>query len=336
MKKMMLTLSLSFAFLISGCKPEEKMELAVSEVTIEYGDVLSLNAEDYLVDGTDKEILDNVIVDVGIVNDEGKTEGPIDTDGSDLKVGSYQLSLRYNIEIKLLTVTVQDTTPPEFINFTEKVTFAQGESTDLSQLFKIEDKSPVEVTVEGDVDFNVIGEYKVKIIAKDEYDNTTEKECNIQITAKEVAVETPNTSGGSGSSNSSSGSSNSSTNSGSNNSSNTGGSSNAGSSSGSSNTGSSGSGGSTTTPPSQPEPTPEPHEHKFIVNSTTTYYEGNELLFDNWDDALAKGDEVQYYAFNHSVEEAIEKYGNWTNLTVKGVRCANGCGELWYVVELTY
>ena len=342
MKKLAFSLlSLSMVLAMTACSsPADNLQLEVTEITVEYGDALSLEPKEYLAEDTSEDILSDTKVEVFAVEDDKKDEDPIETDGTDLEVGNYVLSLSYNDEIEDVNVTVKDTTPPEFVDFNDTISIEQGTAdVTLENLFKAEDGSDFEITVEGDVDYNTVGTYTVKVVAKDEYDNSTEKDCNIVITEKEVAANTPNTSGGSSggssSSNSSSGSSNSSTSSGSNNSSNTGGSSNAGSSSGSSNTGSS-SGGSTTTPPSQPEPTPEPHEHKFIVNSTTTYYEGNELLFDNWDDALAKGDEVQYYAFTHSVEEAMEKYGNWSNLTVKGVRCANGCGELWYAVELTY
>ena len=342
MKKLMKSLlSMALILSVAACSsPADNLQLEVTEITVEYGDVLSLEPKEYLAEDTNEDVLKDTKVEVFAVEDDQKAEETLETDGSDLEVGNYILSLSYNDETEEVNVTVEDTTAPEFVDFNETVTFVQGESTDLTQLFKTNDLSAVEVTVEGNVDFNTAGTYTVKVVAKDEYDNSTEKDCNIVITEKEVAANTPNTSGGSSggssSSNSSAGSSNSSTSSGSNNSSNTGGSSNTGNSgsSGSSNTGSS-SGGSTT-PPSQPEPTPEPHQHKFIVNSTTTYYEGNELLFDNWDDAVAKADEIQFYAVNHGVEAAIERWGDWKNVAVFGVRCANGCGELWYAVELTY
>ena len=37
-----------------------------------------------------------------------------------------------------------------------------------------------------------------------------------------------------------------------------------------------------------------PHQHKFVVNDTTTYYEGSELLFNHWNDAVAKSTDIQY------------------------------------------
>lgn len=338
MKKLMKGL-LSMALMISvvACSSADNLQLEVTEITVEYGDALSLDPKDYLAEDTSEDILNEVTAEVFVVEDDVKADEPLETDGSDLEVGNYVLSLSYNDEVEDVNVTVEDTTAPEFVDFNDTISIEQGTAdVTLENLFKAEDGSDFEITVEGDVDYNTVGTYTVKVVAKDEYDNSTEKDCNIVITEKEVVANTPNTSGGSSggssSSNSSSGSSNSSTSSGSNNSSNTGGSSNNGSSGsgGSSNTGSS---GSTTTPPSQPEPTPEPHEHKFIVNSTTTYYEGNELLFDNWNDANNKLNEIYEHGFE---QEYIDKYGYWKNISVFGVRCANGCGELWYAVELTY
>lgn len=339
MKKLMKGL-LSMALMLSvvACSSADNLQLEVTEITVEYGDPLSLDPKDYLAEDTSEDILNEVTTEVFVVEDDQKAEKALETDGSDLEVGNYILSLSYNDEVEEVNVTVEDTTAPEFVDFNDTISIEQGTAdVALENLFKAEDASSAEITVEGNVDFNTAGTYPIKVTAKDEYENATEKDCSIVITEKEVAVETPNTSGGSSggfsSSNSSAGSSNSSTGSGSNNSSNTGGASNTGGSGsgGNSNTGSSGSGGSTT-PPSQPEPTPEPHQHKFIVNSTTTYYEGNELLFDNWDDAIEKSTNIQYELNG----ETSQKWGNWRNITTKGVRCANGCGELWYVVELTY
>lgn len=341
MKKLMKgLLSMALMFSVVACSSADNLQLEVTEITVEYGDALSLEPKEYLAEDTSEDILNDTKVEVFVVEDDQKAEEALETDGSYLEVGNYILSLSYNDEVEDVNVTVEDTKAPEFVDFNETVTFVQGESTDLTQLFKTNDLSAVEVTVEGNVDFNTAGTYPIKVTAKDEYENTTEKDCSIVITAKEVAVNTPNTSGGSSSSSSSNNSSsgNNSSNTGSsNNTGSTGGSSNTGSSgsssSGSSNTGSS-SGGSTTPPsqPSQPEPTPEPHQHKFIVNDTTTYYEGNELLFDNWDDAIEKSTNIQY-SLNG---ETSLKWGNWRNVSVFGVRCANGCGELWYAVELTY
>lgn len=322
MKKLMKSLlSLSMFLAMTACSSADNLQLLLTEVTVEYGESLSLDPKEYLVEDTSEDILSDTKVEVFAVEDDKKDEDPIETDGSDLEVGNYILSLSYNDEVEDVNVTVSDTTAPEFVDFNETVTFVQGESTDLTQLFKTNDLSAVEVTVEGNVDFNTAGTYPIKVTAKDEYENATEKDCSIVITEKEVAVNTPNTaggsSGGSSSSNSSAGSSNSSTNSGSNNSSNTGGStgSSGSSSSGSSNTGSSGSDGSTTTPPSQPAA----HTHVWVDDWGTVISYNSELFFDNRKDAEVKADEL---ANQFGSPEFVEKYGYPTNYWIKRVHCS--------------
>lgn len=332
MKKLMLMLSLLFVFLASSCKPEEKLELAVSEVTIECGDVLSLNAEDYLVDGTDKEILDNVIVDVGIVNDEGKTEGPIDTDGSDLKVGSYQLSLRYNIEIKLLTVIVQDTTPPEFIDCPETVTFVQGIVTDLTQVYDAKDFSDFEVTIEGNVDFNTIGEYKIKVIAQDEYGNATEKESTVIITATETSNTSENRETNTYGNNTSASSGNETTTSSESSSSGSSSNSNLGSNSSesSTNTGTSDNGSSSSTaPPSQPTQPECQHEYSNVGSTgiLTDEYPGDlaEAIYSS-----VPGDEL----FEKYIRPILEKNSGNYAVDVYPVRCEKCKQSLKYTINV--
>lgn len=310
MKKLMKGL-LSIALMLSvvACSSADNLQLEVTEITVEYGDPLSLDPKDYLAEDTSEDILNEVTAEVFVVEDDQKAEDPIDTDGSDLEVGNYVLSLSYNEEVEDVKVTVSDTTAPEFVDFTDRVIFIQGESTDLTQLFKTEDKSPVEVTVEGNVDFNTVGEYSVKFIATDEYENTTEKDCVIQIDEKPKEI-TPvkDTSGNSGS-NSSSSSSNTSSNSNSSTGSNNSGSS-GNSSSGSSNTSgnSSSSGGSTTTQPSQPTA----HTHVWVDDWGQPNTSG--LIYDTWDEAANKCDEI---GFSGTME-----YGDWTNIGVDRVHCS--------------
>lgn len=321
MKKLMKSLlSLSMFLAMTACSSADNLQLLLTEVTVEYGESLSLDPKEYLVEDTSEDILSDTKVEVFAVEDDKKDEDPIETDGSDLEVGNYILSLSYNDETEEVNVTVSDTTSPEFVDFNDTISIEQGtKDVTLENLFKAEDGSDFEITVEGDVDYNTVGTYTVKVVAKDEYDNSTEKDCNIVITEKEVAANTPNTSGGSSggssSSNSSAGSSNSSTSSGSNNSSNAGGStgSSGSSSSGSSNTGSS-SGGSTT-PPSQPTA----HTHVWVDDWGTVISYNSELFFDNRKDAEVKADEL---ANQFGSPEFVEKYGYPTNYWIKRVHCS--------------
>ena len=321
MKKLMKgLLSIALMFSVAACSSADNLQLEVTEITVEYGDTLSLEPKEYLAEDTSEDILSDTKVEVFAVEDDQKTEEALETDGTDLEVGTYVLSLSYNDEVEEVNVTVEDTTAPEFVDFNDTISIEQGTAdVALENLFKAEDASSAEITVEGNVDFNTAGTYPIKVTAKDEYENATEKDCSIVITEKEVAVETPNTSGGSSggssSSNSSSGSSNSSTGSGSNNSSNTGGSSNTGSSSGSSNTGSSGSGGSTTTPPSQPTA----HTHVWVDDYGNVYAYDDELFCSTSKEAEIKGDAL---ANQIGTPEFVEKYGYPSNYGIDRVHCS--------------
>lgn len=336
MKKLMKSL-LSMALMLSvvACSSADNLQLSKADVTLEYGDALSLDPKEYLVEDTSEDILNDTKVEVFVVEDDKKDEDPIETDGTDLAVGSYVLSLSYNDEIEDVNVTVKDTTPPEFVDFNDTISIEQGTAdVTLENLFKAEDASNVEITVTGDVDYNTAGTYPVKVTAKDEYENATEKDCSIVITEKEVDVETPNTSGGSSggssSSNSSSGSSNSS-NTGSNNSGSAGGSSNTGnsgsSSSGSSNTGSSGSGGSNT-PPSQPEVTECQHEYSNVGSTG--------ILTDEYPGELAQAIFEGYYPeseyWHYYVEVGADKAGG--GVDVYPVRCEKCKQSVKYTINI--
>ncbi|WP_294562482.1 hypothetical protein [uncultured Traorella sp.] len=315
-KKMYGMLSLAILLSTAACSSADDLQLAKTEITVEYGDPLSLDPKDYLIEDTAEDILHGTSVKVFIAEGNNKKNEPLDTDGTGLEVGSYILSLSYKDETEDVKVNIEDTTAPEFVNFTEKVILIQGESTDLTKLFQVKDLSAVEVTVEGEVDFDTVGKYPVTFIAKDKYENMTEKECVIQIDEKpKEIIPVIDTMGNDSPKNSES----------------TFGL-NSATSAANSNASSNSSHGSVTTQPIQPEPAPMPHQHKFVVNDTTTYYEGSELLFNHWNDAVAKSTDIQYELNG----ETWQKWGLWKNVSVFGVRCSNGCDELWYAVELIY
>ncbi|WP_071441740.1 DUF5011/hyalin repeat domain-containing protein [Traorella massiliensis] len=339
MKKLMKSLlSMALMFSVVACSSADNLQLETTEITVEYGEALSLEPKEYLAEDTSEDVLKDTKVEVFVVEDDQKAEKALETDGSDLEVGNYILSLSYNDEVEEVNVTVEDTTAPEFVDFNDTISIEQGiADVALENLFKAEDASSAEITVEGNVDFNTAGTYPVKVTAKDEYENTTEKDCSIVITEKEVDVETPNTSGGSSggssSSNSSSSSSNSSNTGSSNNTGNTGGSSNTGSSgsssSGSSNTGSSGSGGSTITQPSQPEVTECQHEYSNVGSTgiLTDEYPGDlaEAIYSS-----VPGDEL----FEKYIRPILEKNGGNYAVDVYPVRCEKCKQSLKYTINV--
>lgn len=239
---------LAFSLLmgVAGCQQEEAMVLndtykeyydtennePAKGIIIEYGELPSLDVKEYLSDEQSEEYIENTTATLHAMKEEEMVEEPIEL-GEILDVGDYYLLLKHEDESIRLFVSVRDTVAPEFKDFTETLSYEQGtEAGNLASLFSAEDLAETTITVEGDVDYNTPGEYKVKVVATDASDNKTEKECTITITAKPVA--STGGSSGSGSRPSSGGSTSSSSTSGNTSSggSNSGGSSSSGGSSG--------------------------------------------------------------------------------------------------------
>lgn len=246
--------SLGFTLLMSGlvgCSPKEMLKLKEETVTKELGETVSIDPKEYLVDDTTQEVLEKTVLDSELLKDEGyvvndEEKSITSKDKEYLKVGEYTFTLTYNeSENKEVKVIVQDTTAPEFVKFSEEVSFQEGDSIELEKVFDAKDYSEVKITVEGEVDTNKPGDYKVVFVATDESGNKTEKECTIKITEKTKESQTTASTGNG--SHDSTGNSTSNSNTNSNNSgSSSGGSTNNG---GSSSNGGNSSGGNNTQPP---------------------------------------------------------------------------------------
>ena len=91
----------------------------------------------------------------------------------------------------------RDTTPPFFLTFTSSVTIDQGSEFKLHKyLSYIDDLDPeVELTVEGSVDTNTLGDYRLTLTLEDDAGNTASSNMTVQ-----VAEPDPNRDQGSGSS----------------------------------------------------------------------------------------------------------------------------------------
>ena len=111
------------------------------------------------------------------------------TEDALLQVGEYMLLINYaeDTEPLQLPVTIKDTIAPEFKDFKEKVSVDYGYDKDLAKLFSAEDLAEVTIRIDGKVDTDKVGDYKVKVIAEDANGNKTEKECTITVKEKPKA-----------------------------------------------------------------------------------------------------------------------------------------------------
>lgn len=203
MKKLLLSLlSLSLLFTMSACNKKDDIQenhrivlnekyseyydvekqQATKGILIEYGNVPSLALDEYL--SKDKELLEGTMVTLHNMKEELLVEEPIEL-GDVLEIGDYYLLITDGEEKVQLLISVRDTIAPEFVKFSEKVEFQKGDKVDLTKIFNATDLTDVVITIEGEVDFNKAGEYKVKYIATDKNGNKTEKESTVVIKENE-------------------------------------------------------------------------------------------------------------------------------------------------------
>lgn len=152
---------------------QSSLKVKSKEVVIEYGNQISLKAEDYLDEKTDINIIADTRVTTDAKNEDGK-EYP--------GVGEYTVTLSYKDEIKKLKVNVVDTTKPEFKDFKDTIETVKDVKPDYTKLYIAEDLTKVQITCDdSQVKYDTKGEYKATVKAMDEYKNETVKEITVKI-----------------------------------------------------------------------------------------------------------------------------------------------------------
>ena len=143
------------------------------DAIIELGNKISIN--DFIRYGTSNNVdidLSNVVSDT---------------------VGEYDVKIRYFLFNYNLKVKIQDTLPPELE--VQNLYKPLGYEISVNDFItKKEDKSEFNVEINNVLEITDYGDYVVNIVAKDIYDNVTEKECTLSIgwTKKEYSIEVGN------------------------------------------------------------------------------------------------------------------------------------------------
>ena len=157
--------------ILSGCT-KEKMELKNNSFTVEYGNVISDKAEDYLKN--DADFLKNIKVE-NLPKNEKDKEYP--------SVGEYEIILKNDNQKEVVKVSVKDTIAPEFKDLKEKYEIEYGSKMNIKQ-FSVTDLSKTEISLDDSKgNYKKSGTYKAIVTAKDESNNEVKKE--ITITVKE-------------------------------------------------------------------------------------------------------------------------------------------------------
>lgn len=204
MKNKLLKLLIISSITVSvyGCKQEERLVLnekyqeyydnetqkATKGILLEYGENPSLKLDEYLT--MEQELLEGTMITVHGMKDELLIEEPIKLEET-LNIGDYYLVITDGNERIELLLSVRDTIVPKFVDFKDNLKFEEGKDVDLTKLFKADDLTDVEIKIEGEVDFEKAGKYKIEVIAIDKGENVTKQECTVEITekTKEVAVD---------------------------------------------------------------------------------------------------------------------------------------------------
>lgn len=207
MKVLKICMCLLMCLCLFGCS-SDKVELTpkselVSETgenvkTVEFGENISLNANDYL--DNEEDVLSKTKVQ--LIDKDGKEVA----DTKKAAVGDYILTFIYNDDEKTKTtikVSVKDTTAPVFNKgaILNKYEVEYGKSLDKSIFTKDEvatDLSKVEITVDDSkVNYKKAGNYEAVVTAKDEHGNATEKKVTIVVKAEEKKESSSTTASGS-------------------------------------------------------------------------------------------------------------------------------------------
>lgn len=152
----MLTAIMSLSLV--GCAPKQIND----SVTVEAGEALSLKAEDFFSSA------------------DGITFDTTDVDTS--KVGEYEVTATYKNKEYSITVSVKDTTAPEFELVQDSIVTNDVGSLDAESLIaSVEDVSKTTAELKFDEEPKEDGDYTASVVVTDEYGNSAEKSIGVAV-----------------------------------------------------------------------------------------------------------------------------------------------------------
>lgn len=165
-------------------KDTDNIKLKDNQFIFELGEEISAEASYYLEDAdSTKNIKDYKLSSKILKNIENKF---VSDDTNIVDTGEYEIEVLYKKKSQKFIIKVVDTTSPEFIKFEEKLKYEQNaDISELDSKFEATDLTDVKITIEGEYDSTVPGEYEIEVIAVDESGNKTNKKAVIEITKKE-------------------------------------------------------------------------------------------------------------------------------------------------------
>ena len=152
----MLTAIMSLSLV--GCAPKQIKD----SITVEAGEELSLEAEDFF-SSADGITFDTTVVDTS-------------------KVGEYEVTATYKNKDYSITVSVEDTTAPEFELVEDSIVTNDVDSLDAESLItSVEDVSKTTAELKFDEKPKEDGDYTASVVVTDEYGNSSEKSISVAV-----------------------------------------------------------------------------------------------------------------------------------------------------------
>ena len=152
---------------------QSSLKVKSKEVTIEYGQQLSIDPKDYL--NEDEKVVKKATASIkeDVAMEEGKDYLPI---------GEYTLIITADKNEAEVKIIVKDTTAPIFKDFKDTVETVKNVKPEYTKLYAADDLSQIEITVaDENVKYDIVGEYKATVKATDEYKNETGKEITVKV-----------------------------------------------------------------------------------------------------------------------------------------------------------
>lgn len=167
--------------------------IVVKAQEIEAGDKVSLTKESLLdTEKMDAELVDDIKITSNLMTDTDKysyneESGEVTSkDETYLEAGTYTVTITYGDKTEDVEIKVTDSKAPEFVGFRDTITVEQNaEGFDLSRYYLAEDKSKVTVESKKETDISKAETQTNTIVGMDEFDNSTEKECEIKVVTQE-------------------------------------------------------------------------------------------------------------------------------------------------------
>lgn len=160
-----------------------KIELKEEKFIYELGDDITSDISYYLKDAdSTKNIKDYELNSDDLKKDKDKF---IMEDYEYVPVGKYEFNIKYKTKEQSFVIEVVDTKAPEFISSKESVELEETtDNIDLLTNFEARDLSKVSLSIEGEYDLSKAGEYQLKVVAKDDSDNTSLKDFVLKVNEK--------------------------------------------------------------------------------------------------------------------------------------------------------